>query len=656
MQRHRPNRLLIIVIAAGLGVLTVAGLAGPARALDALPPLTDAEKALTSVPGEPNAPAVVLIKRGEFLMAGYGQRTASLSSSLHIQVRLKILTEEGKSNGEVAIGHSDFQRLHGFHGRTILPDGRVVPVAADAKFVRKTSRSLKTFTTAVAFPAVQVGAILEYEYELWFDSIFFLEPWYFAEEVPVRYSEITFKTAPGVAAQAWSRGPARVKIQRQTDRTSNGYITKAWAEGIPSVPDDAYGPPYQDLAAQMLMLPTSITTEYTRDSLMESWPKTCELIGRYYDQARRKDGGVAKQARALAASGSTAERAAALYRFVRDQIENDGYIGVVADGDHGIGKVLDDHKGDRAQKALLLQAMLAAVKIDSRLVWAADRDRGAIDPTLPNPRWFDAVLVLLDLDGKKVYLDPTDRSLGFGRLRPGYEGTPALIYDQKKPEGVVLPETPYDQNLERAEIDLALDAKGRLTGTGTLRLSGQKAWPKLDWKADEAKATEAWKKWLEERFREFQVTAVKVVEAREEGKVTLTWSLAQREEEVLGDEVTLTPSVPLGPLAQPFVQPASSRRTGVVFDTPYRQEVELRLRWPEGWKLEAVPAEKNLAGKAGGLSLDVDSKPAERTLVYKRRLDVTRRRLDTSAEYEAVRSLFADVEKNDAQKLVLVHK
>ena len=39
----------------------------------------------------------------------------------------------------------------------------------------------------------------------------------------------------------------------------------------------------------------------------------------------------------------------------------------------------------------------------------------------------------------------------------------------------------------------------------------------------------------------------------------------------------------------------------------------------------------NVAGKAGGLSLDVESKPAERTLVYKRRFDVTQRRLDTSA-------------------------
>lgn len=654
MQRHRLSRLL--TAAAGLGALALAGLAAPARALDSLPPLTDAERALTAVPDEPNAPAVVLIKRGEFLMAGYGQKSVSESSFLHIQVRLKILTEEGKSNGEVAIAHSDYQRLHGFHGRTILPDGRVLPVSSDARFVRKTSRSLKTFTTAVAFPAVQVGAIVEYEYELWFDSIFFLEPWYFAEEVPVRYSEITFKTPLTVAAQAWSRGPARVKIQRQTDRTSNGYITRAWAENVPSVPDDAYGPPYQDLAAQMLMVPTSFTTEYVHTSLLESWPKTCEMIGRIYDTVKRKDGDAPKTARALAPAGSPRQRAEAMYRFVRDQIENDGYIGVTTNGERSVAKVLDEHKGDRAEKALLLQAMLAAVKIDAQLVWAADRDRGAIDPALPNPRWFDTVLVRVELDGQKVYLDPTDRALAFGHLRPGHEGTPALVFDTKKPEGIVLPQTPYDQNLERAEIDLTLDPKGRLTGTGTLRLTGQRAWAKLHRETDEAKSQEVWKKWLGERFREFQVGDVKAVAAPEEEKVTLTWSLAQREDEVLGDEVTLVPSAPLGPFGQILVQPAASRRTGVAFDYPYRQEVELRLRWPEGWKVESAPKGNNLAGKAGGLSLDVESKPAERTLVCTRRLDVSQRRFDTSAEYEAVRSLFADVEKSDAQRVVLVHK
>jgi hypothetical protein len=152
--------------------LLIPALSGPRAAAADFPPVTDEERALTSVPGEPNAPAVVLFRRGEFLMAGYGLGGGSLASALSIQVRLKILTEEGKSNGEISIGHSDAHRLKGFQGRTVLPDGRVIPVPSDAKFVRKTSRSQKTFTTAVAFPSVQVGAILDYRYVLRFDSIF----------------------------------------------------------------------------------------------------------------------------------------------------------------------------------------------------------------------------------------------------------------------------------------------------------------------------------------------------------------------------------------------------------------------------------------------------------------------------------------------------
>jgi hypothetical protein len=52
----------------------------------------------------------------------------------------------------------------------------------------------------------------------------------------------------------------------------------------------------------------------------------------------------------------------------------------------------------------------------------------------------------------------------------------------------------------------------------------------------------------------------------------------------------------------------------------------------------------------------VEVKPAERSLVYTRRVDVTRRALETSQQYDAVRSLFGDVEKSDAQALVLARR
>ncbi|HEX4499038.1 MAG TPA: DUF3857 domain-containing protein [Thermoanaerobaculia bacterium] len=628
--------------------------AAPGRAAD-FPPVTAEERALTAVPGEPNAPAVVLFRKGEFLMDGYGALRGHNTSLLHVQVRMKVLTEAGKNNGEVVIGHSGEERLHGFHGRTVLPDGRIVPVPADAKFLRQTSALHETFTTSVVFPAVTVGAILDYEYEIGFDDIFYLEPWIFSAELPVRYSEVVFRTPLNLAVQVWSRALTGVQVKR--DQTAAGYSTRAWVENLPPVPDDPYGPPFRDLAAQMLLLPTARDANAEHRLLFDSWKGTCELIGREYDRFRRQDEGVAPQARTIVGSAaSPRDKAEALYRFVRDQIENEPSRGVLPDPEISLEKVLAARKADRAEKGLLLEAMLKAAGIDARLVWAADRERVTVDPQLPTPSWFDTLLVRVELDGQPVYLDPTDRSLSFGRLRGGHEGTAALLYDTRKPEMITLPETPFYKNLRRAEIDLTLGADGRLTGTGTLRLTGQQSWRTIGWQEGEAKAAEEWKEWLEKRFKEFQIAAVRVVPAVEESTVTVTWTLAQRSEEALGDEASIVPSAPLGPLGQPFAQPAADRRTGVVFDELYREEVELKLRWPAGWQLDAKPQERNLTAKAVSISSHVEVNAADRTLVYKRRFDVSQRQIATSQEYENIRGLYAEVEKNDAQKLVLVRR
>ncbi len=621
------------------------------------PPITDAERALTAVPGEPNAPAVVLFRKGEFLMDGYGLQRGGHMSLLRVQVRMKILTEAGKRNGEVVISHGDNRRLHDFEARTVLPDGRVVPVPPDAQFVRRTSRAHKTFTTAVAFPAVQVGAILDYQYVLGFDSIFYLEPWVFSDEVPVRYSEVVFKTPANLALQAWNRALVGVKVEQS--QSASGYATKAWAENLPPVPDEPYGPPFRDLAAQMLLLPT-VRTSPLREPLFESWRSTCELINRHYDEVRQRDDGVAAKAREIAGAKSSPDRARdkaqAIYRFVRDQIADDIYIGVIAGRDSSLADVLSQGKASRAERALLLEAMLRAVGLAPRLVWAADRDRVTIDPQLPSPEWFDTMLVRVDLDGQPVYLDPSDPSLGFGQLRAGHEGTLAVLFDVKKPETFVLPETPYYKSLRRAEVDLTLGPDGRLTGTGTLRLTGQQIGRTVDWREGEAKTVEAWKKWLDGRFPGFQVSAVKADASLDDATATVTWALAQRPDEVLGDEATVVPSAPVGPQAQPFVEPASSRRSGVIFGELYRDEVELRLHWPEGWRVESKPQERNLTARIASISSRVEVDPTARTLVYKRRFDVSQRQIGTSQDYESVRNLFAEVEKNDAQKLVLVRR
>jgi Domain of Unknown Function with PDB structure (DUF3857)/Transglutaminase-like superfamily len=521
----------------------------------AFPPITDQERALTAMPDQPAAPAVVLFRNGELRMMDPSRQ--EVSSQLVVRVRLKILTEAGKERGNVQIAHSGAVRLQDFEGRTVLPDGTVVPVPRDATFRRTTSRARRFYVTSVAFPSVQVGAILDYQYSVRWDSMFFLDPWFFQDRVPVLHSEIAYEIPRNLQVSVWRSDPS---LQRR--------------------------------------------------------------------------------------------QAAAIYDYVRDEIVTEDANRVWLPQYSTAGAVLDRRRGEPAEKAVLLQAMLAAVRIDSRLVWAADRENGAIDMRVANPAWFDRVLVAAQVDGQRVFLDPADRALGFGRLEPGYEGTRALVFDGKKPESIVLPDPPFAENLRRSRLELTLDSGGRATGAGTLTLLGQSAWRRSRWTGDAATAAEAWERWLREQFQGFDVGGVTVAEALDEARVQVAWTLSQHPEEALGDQATLVASRPLGPVRQLF-PPGAKRLSAVAFDFGERSEVDLVLHWAAGWQPEVLPRAWKHDSAAGAVETSIAVDGAGRTLVYRRRFDNAHRQAATAEQFRLVQELFEEVQKNDAQPLVL---
>jgi hypothetical protein len=654
MMKFRRRSLLILL--ALYGSVFALGRVAQGAEVPEIPPVTAEERALAAVPGEPNAPAVVLFRKGELLMMGYGYLGGSLKSHLRVQTRVKVLTEHGLSNGEITIAHSGYARLEGFSGRTVLPDGRVIPVPADAKFKRRTSRSKGIFVTAMAFPAVQVGAILDYQYELVLDSPYYFEPWYFSdEELPVRRSEIVYKTPADWRMQLWSRSPLGVPIQREGENGLKGNTVRFWAEDLPSLPREPQGPPFEDLAAQALLLPTARVNAFHPLRLLESWYSTTYLFDQVYALVRGRDAGVAKKAREIAASGTPRQKAEALYRFVRDEIETEPAAGVGVEPDASLARILSERRGTGTEKALLLEKMLKEVHINGALVWAADRNRGVIDPHLANPHWFDAVFVMVRLDGERLFLDPADRALALGAIPAEYEGTPALVPIPSNPLGLVLPSIPFDQNLRQAEVELSLDAGGRLSGSGELLLTGHPAAEKMGEPA-EARTAEAWRQWLASRYRDFRIADVRTVEAPDERRVTVTWRLDQRPEEVLGDEVSLATSAPLGPLTQPFVQTASERQTSVALDYPYREETVLHLCWRAGWRIEGRPSEAMIASGAGMLAVHTELEEGGHRLVFSRRLDLPQNAFDVPEEYASLRSLFGELEKSDAQPILLVRR
>lgn len=644
--RHLPAALL-----AALAVLAAA--APPANAAD-FPPITDADRAVTGIPGEPPAPAVVIFQRGRLKLLDY---PSDFFSQLDVEVRIKVLDERGREMfGEVEIPHSRYYRLSGFKGRTVLPDGREVPVGEDAIFVDTTSRTRKRYVTKAAFPAVEPGAILDYRYTLRWDSFLTFEPWYFADVVPTLHSEITYVLPGNMAAKPWAKDIGGSKLQAESGREAEGRLIKVWAENVAAVPDEPYSFPFEDLSPRFLLVPTEVLVSGQPWPLLRSWPDTCELAEPGYRDALKGEGEARRLAKELTAGASTPRaRAEAIYRFVRDQIQHDGIIGVFAGDKMTIGRVLDDRRGSSAEQALLLREMLDSAKLSPRLVWAGNRLAGRIDTEVANPNWFERVLVMVELDGERTYLDPLDRSLGFGQLSPGYEGMPALLYDDRKPEVIQLPAAPHSANARRAEVTLAVGEDGGVAGTGSMTVTGQHAWAertRLGFEDDRAPA-DVWRERLEEAFPDYAIDGVEVNDEIDARRITIAWKLALREAEVLGDEVTIVPSRPIGPVPQVFALPEERRMTPVQLPFADVDEVALTVTWPEGWAVELQPENLKVGNPTGSTEQRVEVDEAARSLRYSRRVEILHAEYASGPPYGALRQVTGAAEKADAQPLVL---
>lgn len=621
-----------------------------------LPPITDAEKALEKVPGAPNAPAVVLFEKGDLTMMDRSNQ--KLVSILNVHRRVKVLTEEGaKQYGEVVIWHSRQNRMSNLQARTVLPDGREVPVPADAVFERRTSQRRKQFETAVAFPNVVPGAILDYSYELRFDTIYYLQPWIFQAEIPTLHSEIVYHIPEAMGVGTWGMNPPGRQLEQEVIPERAGRRLRVWATDLPAVPTEPYSLPLSDFSGQFMLVPHYEVWSNQRYPLLETWGDLAEVLWeQMYGPALKSDKAAVQTAKELAA-GSKRQTAEAIYAFVRDEIRTEPSYSILnVDEKSGVSGVVERRSGTPTEKALLLHAMLGAAKIDSDVVWAPDRDDGRVDLAVANPEWFERTLVRVELDGQTLYADPSSPALAFGRLRAANEGQQAIVYDRKKPETIELPRSPLADHRQLAEVDLALDAEGRVTGTGTITLTGHHAAQTMAPGAEEKEVVDGWSEWLGSRYDGYDVSDVAVKQDPNAQTVEVSFALAQREEEVLGDEATLHPSRPLGPARQLFEMPPAQRRTPVLLDFGDVKQVEVTLTWPEGWQVESGPVAFERATQAGSALYQVETDPAERTFKLTRRMEINKELYVNSQEYASLRELFELMERQDAKPLVLVRR
>lgn len=636
------------------GVLLITALVLPAAARSAdFPPITEAEKALREVAGQPGAPGVVIFRKAELHFRDYPK---DANSRLDVSVRIKVLTEEGKNLGEVELPHSRQLRLDNFEGRIVRPNGSEQALTKDAIFVEKRSQSRKAFVTRAAFPNVEVGAIIDYKYTFYWDSFYYLEPWYFHDTLPVLLSQVLYVVPPSLGVQVWGRETSSIKMQSEKQQRRQISHLRVWMENLPGLPDEPYSFPHEDLSSRFLVIPTQLYFSGGNVPLLESWKEVSRLIWEEtYKGFLAGDKQTALMAKSLVAKAGANRRdqIRALYEFVRDEVRTLEDESIWVSDKLKADEVLTKREGSGAEKSLLLYAMLGALKIPAQIVWVANRNEGRAEVDVPNPTFFDGMIIQVKDGADLLNLLPADRSLAFGHLPPYYESTRAIVVDRKKPESVVLPANPYEQNSQVAKLQLAVDAEGKVTGSGEIALAGHPAWRRLREHEKSEEATTAWLERLAEYFPGFEPSDVVLNENLRDQQMTVQFKLSQRAENVLGDEVSLLASRPFV-TTQVFSLPPEQRYTPVMLGYAGIEETHLTLTWAEGFEMDALPKVLQLETSVGNYSLEVKSDPAARRAEIVRRFSRHQHEIHGTDLYATLRKLYEKASQSDAQTLVLV--
>jgi len=412
----------------------------------------------------PQAGAVILLDEKVVTLDGQGRTT----TEGHLLIRILRERALGQLGDQKIPFRGDAQICEVLAARTHLPGGGTLepeptgitevsdPEAADAPFY--SSARLKV----VSFPGLLVGAAIELRYRV--------SPLANPVEPDPFMGEMLFGGAePLLGASLTLRVPRRVPLQYEmfngcpapAVRADGPWVDYAWTlRDQPQIQYETGMVPYQDL------VPRLVWTVVRDRGQLGRW-----LFRRFQDAAG-PDPGISAEARELTAglAGSEA-KVKRLARFVTQDVQNVALtLGRVGWRPTPAATILANRYADVRDKFVLFQALLRAVGLDARP--ALVQERRVRLSSLACAAEYQAILARVQLPSGVRFFNLAQGMAPLGEPMPEDSGRPALLAGAAGGQAITTPAAEPRRQSARARWDLALDARGTLTGRVTLRFGG----------------------------------------------------------------------------------------------------------------------------------------------------------------------------------------
>ena len=392
--------------------------------------------------------------------------------------RIKILTEKGKETATVRIPyiHSMF-KVTNIHGRTIHPDGTVVPLTAKPSDLTDVkSPGYQKNTMVFTLPSVEVGSILEYRLEIQYDEGHnFLPVWIVQRPYFIHAAHFFFASSGGFVLYN-----AHVGNGAQVRGDVLGHYTLDVAD-VPPIPSEDWMPPVNSITWRVIFYYTSRTREDLWAYQSKYWASETEK----FDNPTK----TLKQAAAnIVGAGDTEDqKARKLYAAVM-KLDNASFSRQKSEAERKNEKlkpirsaedVWNQQSGTDDEIALLFVALARAAGLRAYPAQVVDRSRAVFDVEFLSLSQLNDYIAIVVINGKDAYFDPGQKMCPFGQLHWKHTLATGLRVTDNGPASVTTPAMPYTSTGIDRDASLTISADGSVSGSIRCILSGTNA---LHWR------------------------------------------------------------------------------------------------------------------------------------------------------------------------------
>ena len=432
------------------------------------------------------AEAVILSDLGK---AYFNQNTSgSFDLVFERTVKIKILSKAGIKWAEVEIpfyqDKNQKEIIEYINAYTAsFEDNRIRKSNVYPENIYEEKATEHWYVKKFAFPNVQVGSVIEYNFKIISPFKFNMRDWEFQNRIPVVYSEYEVRMNPFYEYTFLLQG--RDSFDENTshrDQNSRQYgtieyydmISKFIMRDLPAFNDETYITSINDHIIKLDFQLSKITrTDGVSIDVFTSWPTVCNELLKYNDFGKYMSSikGTAKKiVEELTLDDLSPEgKIKVIVDYVKSNFTWNGYKSKYAS--KKAKEFISEKTGNCAEINLYVVTLLNEAGIEAYPVLISTRDHGKIIVDYPFVQFFNYTIAMARLDFDKILIDGSEAMSTYNEIPPRCFNNKGLVVYKKSEEWVDL--VPSKPSLRKYDFDIDLTSNHEsVISTGTIKYDG----------------------------------------------------------------------------------------------------------------------------------------------------------------------------------------